>query len=320
MTSQTLVVDVFRAADFAATHGVRYGEPMSFADDMIMDDQYRLAPKSISYGLKLLNTETRLSRADGNGNVVHVDCCLTLMAPDGVTLELLILVEVANDLVADIHLLPLGEISQNTNYRLIGIERHAATRRFAQADGGSFARGTHITMGTGEMRPIEDLKAGDMVLTRDHGRQPIKIIGQSTLRATGQFAPVLIKKGALHNENDLVVRPDHRLFIYQREDILGAGRAEVLIKARHLVDDRTVVRRNGGFIEYFQLIFEEHYIIFAEGIAAESHFIDQRSRGALSDTKGVTIHNRVKHLDYEVQDGLTAQAGIVSVLRRASTS
>ena len=62
-------------------------------------------------------------------------------------------------------------------------------------------------------------------------------------------------KGALHNENDLVLRPDHRLFVYQRKDHMGAGRAEVLIKARHLVDDESVTRRRGGFIDYFQAGF-----------------------------------------------------------------
>jgi hypothetical protein len=49
----------------------------------------------------------------------------------------------------------------------------------------------------------------------------------------GEFAPIVITKGALHNENDLPVSPDHRLFVCQREDKLGAGRSEVLVKVRH---------------------------------------------------------------------------------------
>lgn len=231
----------------------------------------------------------------------------------------MILVEIQDDMVAEVYVLPLGEMLSMVDYRLVGIARHTATKRFAEAASGSFARGTRITMADGAMREIETLKAGDMVLTRDAGRQPVKCIGQATLRATGSFAPVVIKKGALHNDNDLVVRADHRLFIYQRDDSLGAGRAEVLIKARHLVDHATVLRKRGGFIDYFQLVFEQHHIIYAEGIAAESHLVDPHTRGALPDGMAALHHGHRAHLDYEVKDNLIPLAKAAALLRKASS-
>lgn len=318
MSQQTITVEVFHAAQVIACDGVTKGEPLSFADELVMDDVYRIAPAASVTTLDLAPDETGLHRADTGQNLVHLDSCVTLMAPDGATHEALILVEVEDEAIADIFLLPLGELRPTVNYRLVGIERHTATRRFAEAASGSFGRGTRITMSDGRMRPIEKLASGDLVLTRDAGKQPIRHIAHATLRATGSFAPVVITKGALHNEGDLVVRPDHRLFIYQREDHFGAGRSEVLIKAKHLVDHSAVVRRRGGFVDYFQLIFDEHHIIYAEGIAAESHLISPHTRHALPADVSSPDHAHRRHLDYEVKTSLIPVNKAASLLRKAS--
>jgi hypothetical protein len=314
-----MTIDVYAACDVIASEGVMKGEQISFADELIMDDVFQIQQGSPLHPLEVLLGPDGLRRAHQGHNVVHLDCCLTMMAPDGGTVEVLILVETQDDAVADIFVLPLGEMRASVDYRLVGVARHTATKRFAEAASGSFARGTRITMADGEMRRIETLQTGDIVLTRDAGRQPLKCLGQATLRATGSFAPVVIKKGALHNDDDLVVRPDHRLFVYQRQDALGAGRAEILIKARHLVDHTTVLRKRGGFIDYFQLIFEQHHIIYAEGIAAESHLVDPRTRGALPDGMADTDHGHRAHFDYEVKDNLIPLAKAASLLRKASS-
>lgn len=320
MHQSSLTIEVFAAAHIVAIEGATKGEALSFADELVMDDVFALDAGARIIPLDLRFGADGLRRAKTGTNRVHLDSCLTLMASDGGTYEALVLVEVEEDAVAQIFVLPLGELRPHVTYRLVGIARHTATRRFAEAASGSFARGTHITMANGEMRPIETLTPGDMILTRDAGSQPVRHIGQATLRATGSFAPVVITKGTLRNENDLVVRPDHRLFIYQREDHLGAGRAEVLIKARHLIDNTTVIRRRGGFIDYFQLILDEHYIIYAEGIAAESHLVDPRTRHALPEGIGQAIHTRPAHLDYEVKDKLIPAAQAAALLRKASAS
>lgn len=318
MSPKPLTIDVIVADDFVATDGVTVGEPVSFADDLVLDDVYQLDASARMHPLELITADRNLRRADGQGHVVHLDCCLTLMAPDGGTHEALILVEVAEDTAVGVFLLPLGELRAAVDYRLVGLERHAATRRFAEAASGSFARGTRITLADGAMRPIEALKVGDLVLTRDAGKQPVRWIGQATLRATGSFAPVVITKGALHNDGDLVLRPDHRVFVYQREDHLGTGRAEVLIKARHLVNDTTVYRRTGGFVDYFQLIFDDHHIIYAEGISAESHLVDPRTRAALPQEASAQDHAHKPHLDYEVQAHLIPPVKAAALLRKAS--
>ena len=68
-------------------------------------------------------------------------------------------------------------------------------------------RGTGITLSTDALKPIEELEVGEKIFTRDKGVQEIRWIGQSTMHATGDFAPVVIKAGALNNMHDLVVSP-----------------------------------------------------------------------------------------------------------------
>lgn len=324
---------VYPAPQVISTDGVAEGDPISFADELVMDDYYGLVHGARRDRLALVvGTEARQFRIAGDtgagapGNLVHLDCCLTFMAPDGTTFEALILVEVEDDAAAEIYLLPLAPMAEGAEYRLVGVDRQTATRRFAEVACVSFTRGTHITMASGEQRRIEDLTPGDKVLTRDDGPRAVRWVGQTTFRAVGAFAPVVIRKGVLHNENDLVLSPDHRIFVWQRQDRLGAGRSEVLVKVRHLINGDTVYQQDGGFVDYFQLLFDDHQIIYAEGIAAESLFIDSRTRGALPQevtsrlTEGTPGHGRRSHLDYEVTETLLSNPGAVDLLRRASSS
>ncbi|WP_322892702.1 MULTISPECIES: Hint domain-containing protein [unclassified Yoonia] len=320
MTSANVTIDVFRAADMRVVDGVLIGETLSFADELVMDDVYALSATAIVQPLHLVITETGLHRSADAQNAVHLDCCLTLMASDGSTHDALVLVEAAEGLVAAVYLMALGDIVADQRYRLVGVTRQTATRRFAEASAGSFARGTRITMADGQMQPVEALSSGDLILTRDAGKQPLRQIAQATVRATGDFAPVVITKGTLHNDQDLVLRPDHRVFVYQRRDLIGAGRAAVLVKARHLVDGQRVLRRPGGFVDYFQLIFDDHQIIYAEGIAAESHLVDARTQNALPADHRGSPHRHRPHMDYEVAHLLVDPQQAAEVLRRASTT
>lgn len=327
-TPTTQSLQVYRARDFVCSDGVAEGDPISFADELVMDDVYMLASRAQRERLSIILgdgprsfTVSADSAVGGVGRQVHLDSCVTLMAPDSTTYELLILVEVEDGAAEEIYLLPLVPLSVETEYRLVGFDLDAAPLRFAEVACVSFCRGTHITMASGEQRRIEDLQVGDKVLTRDDGPQAIRWIGQTTLRAVGEFAPIVIRKGALHNENDLRLSPDHRIFVYQRQDRLGAGRAEVLVKVRHLTNGTSVVQEDGGFMEYYQLLFDQHQIIYAEGIAAESLLIDQRTRPALPpDATRRGRHEYRAHLNYEVSERLLASGDAVEKLRRASRS
>lgn len=325
-------VPVYTAADLTVVNGANLGDPISFADEIDLDDTYELRVGARLHRLALVPgdgdalTIGAATRRGTPGALVHFDSCLTLMSGNGQTTEILILVEVdGNGHVAQIYALPLAKMTCRTGYSLVGIDTENASQKFAQVACVSFTRGTHITLASGAQSRIEDLNVGDAVLTRDDGVQKIRWIGHSTVRAVGEFAPVRIRAGTLHNENDLLVSPDHRLFIYQRSDALGAGRHELLVRARHLVNGDSVVQEDGGFVEYYQLLFDTHQIIYAEGIAAETLLIDTRTRAALPRelaeklAQSLPGHAQSAHLDFEVSEALLNHPDAARLLKSAST-
>lgn len=323
-------IAALRASDMVVVSGANDGDPLSFASDLIMDDIYELQGDAQPQRLALIcdpdggfrvGSDTEIGRPDAQ---VHVDCLLTLMAQNTPVTEVLVLVQTdAEGHAEEVFAWPLAPLTPKTEYQLVGIDRAQALQKLAQVACVSFTRGTHITLSSGRQRPIEELKPGDEVLTRDDGVQAIRWIGQTTLRAVGEFAPIRIAAGTLNNARDLIVSPDHRLFIYQRTDRLGAGRAELLVKARHLVNGTSVTVDQGGFVDYFQLLFDTHQIIYAEGIAAESMFVDGRTAALLPPTlqdegDGAERHHRDDMKGLEVQEDLLDHPDAAELLRRAS--
>ncbi|MGX9349961.1 Hint domain-containing protein [Shimia sp. W99] len=319
---------VYQADMLRVINGANLGDGLSYSEELVPDDTYVLTSEAEPHSL-LLEADDKgqfLIAGDATlgspGARVFLDCVATFMPPSGDTIEVLVLVEVDEDgNIAEIYGAPLAPLAHKTEYSLVGVDRDIAVTRLAQLACVSFTRGTRITTATGEQKPIEDLRVGDRVLTRDDGPQELRWIGHSTQRAMGEFAPIVITAGTLNNTNDLKVSPEHRLFIYQRHDQIGAGRSELLVKARHLVNGDTVFVQEGGFVDYFQLMFDSHQIIFAEGISAETMQIDTRTRAVLPQDMKEDLpgHERRRHHEYEVHESLLDRPDAAALLKRASS-
>lgn len=137
-----------------------------------------------------------------------------------------------------------------------------------------FVRGTMILTQDGE-KPVEDLTPGDMVETRDNGAQPIRWIGSRTVAAEGRFAPVVIEAGTFGLHRRLVVSPQHRVMLTHWMAELMFGEDEVLVAAKDLVNDCSVRvlaphELPNGEVEYFHILFDQHQIVWSEGLATES--------------------------------------------------
>ncbi|WP_338001342.1 Hint domain-containing protein [Frigidibacter sp. ROC022] len=329
MPAQSL--PVYRSADFTVINGANLGDGLAHAAELMLDDIYALRPHARRHRLALSggNGATLFQLTEGSeigtpGQDVHLDCALTFMCPDGATVEALVFVEVTPDsTIAACYLLPLAPLEPRRDYALVAIDRTSARAKLAEIACVSFALGTHITMANGLQKRIETLSVGDRVLTRDNGPRAIRWIGRQTVRATGTFAPILIAKGALNNSGDLMLSPNHRLFIYQRRDRIRAGRPEVLVRAGHLVNGDTVVQSDGGFVDYFQLLFDQHEIIYAEGIAAESLLIDPRTQPVIPAEVRARLAEgsragRDDRAAFEIGEGLLDASVAADLLRRAS--
>ncbi|WP_323779029.1 Hint domain-containing protein [Leisingera sp.] len=290
LTASLSSVQAYPAERFRVEYGANMGDPLGLLEDLVLDDIYllnspvppqRLGIAAYHDGSFRIAADTALGAP---GAALHLDCLLTLMPDSGPNTEILVMVEVDGDgLIDGIYLVPLAPLQAHMPYTLVKAGRKSARRKLAQSACVSFTRGTRITLATGAQRLIEDMRAGDRVLTRDDGIQEVRWVGQSTLRAVGDLAPILIRKGALNNANDLIVSPAHRLMVYQRSDEIGAGAPEILVRARDLVNGHSVVVLDGGFADYFQILFDHHHIIYAEGIAAESTFLDPVTRPVLPE-------------------------------------
>lgn len=143
-----------------------------------------------------------------------------------------------------------------------------------------FARGTLIGTVEGD-RPVESLHPGDLIRTRDDGPQPLRWIGGRRVPGRGDLAPVVIGKGVLGNRRRLRVSPQHRLLIDGPRAELLFGEREVLVAAKHLIDDRHIRFEPCDHVEYWHLLFDRHQIVLAEGIAAESFHPADQSINAL---------------------------------------
>lgn len=132
-----------------------------------------------------------------------------------------------------------------------------------------FAAGTRIATPYGE-QPVQTLKPGDLVLTRDNGPQPLRWIGRRRTPATDRMAPVQIAAGTFGDHGLLTVSPLHRILVRQAKGELYFGSGEVLVAARDLVDDGAIRRIEGGWIEYVHLMFDDHQILWSEGLETES--------------------------------------------------
>lgn len=192
-----------------------------------------------------------------------------------------------------------------------------APGRFADIASVSFLAGTHLTLANGKQVRVEHLSVSDTLLTLDHSAQPIRWIGVQTRRATGAAAPMRLTEGTLNTSRDLRLSPQHRLFMWQRHEELGAGRAEVMVKAELLVNGDTVLREEGGHIDFYQIVFDGHEIIYAEGIAVESLLVTGQTQSRLPEglTLATSPDAAASAAVLEVSD---RQADMVGRLSRAS--
>lgn len=142
-----------------------------------------------------------------------------------------------------------------------------------------FTPGTLILTQKGAI-PVQDLSAGDRVITRDHGIQTIRWIGATTMSAgyaaaNKRLRPILIRKDALGPDQpaqDMRVSRQHRLLIRDwRAEMLFGEPDGILVPAFALCNDSTIIEeRPTEDITYIHMVFDKHEVVYADGLEAES--------------------------------------------------
>ncbi len=140
-----------------------------------------------------------------------------------------------------------------------------------------FTPGTLISTPHGPVA-VEVLVPGDLVLTRDHGPQPLRWIGRRDLTLADmivqpQLQPVRITAGALGHglpNRDMLVSPQHRMMIEGARAEMLFGDAQVLVAATHLRVLPGVAQVMTRGVSYIHLMFDAHELIEADGAWSES--------------------------------------------------
>lgn len=142
-----------------------------------------------------------------------------------------------------------------------------------------FTPGTLILTPNGQVK-VEDLAAGDRVITRDHGVQTVRWVGHTDVsvvrtQINPNLRPVLIRKDALgpgQPEQDMRVSRQHRILVRDwRAEMLFGAEGGVLAPAFTLCNDSTIREEYPSEpVTYIHIAFDQHEIIYADGIEAES--------------------------------------------------
>ena len=140
-----------------------------------------------------------------------------------------------------------------------------------------FTPGTLIATPRGEV-PVENLKVGDKIITRDNGMQEIRWLGRrdlswNDLAAAPHLKPILIRAGSLGNglpERDMLVSPNHRLLVANDRTALYFDEHEVLVAAKHLTAGKGIHSVDAAGASYIHFMCDRHEVVLSNGAWTET--------------------------------------------------
>lgn len=171
------------------------------------------------------------------------------------------------------------------------------------------ARGTVISTKSGDTA-VEDLRPGDLIKTRDNNYQPLRWIGSCTLnQPDGESGdadyPLRIRADALgpmRPVQDLLVSPRFRILTNHPSCAALFGSSETLAPAVDLLDGDTIMRvRPASGLNFYNLMFDRHQIIEANGLETESYHPGNFGIAVMSLEMQAHLRQILQHLDGDLE-------------------
>lgn len=259
-------------------------------DDILDGDQFNneVGNDPDQFGVATLASGTVVgSITPGSETTVYSEAQFTLTAP-GETTIILHAIEIEGQLVGYLASTPMVE---GVVYDYTGANTVPGNSPVFDDLVGAvcFTSGTMIETLEGP-RPIETLRVGDLVQTRD-GFAAARWIGSrsygaETLSANAKLRPVRIVAGAMGHGlplRDLLVSRQHRMVVSSKIIERVCGTTEALISAIKLTElpgifvDETV-----DSVTYFHILFDKHEVVFVEGTPSESLYTGPEALKALA--------------------------------------
>lgn len=157
---------------------------------------------------------------------------------------------------------------------------------------GGIVEGANVRTPCGPRR-IELVRPGDLIVTRDTGLQPVRMVWSrelscAQLTANPSLAPIRLKPralGPMMPQKDLCLAPDHRVLVPGYRLAGPEQTASCLMEARDLagVSDAAYVDRSAEVVRCFTLIFDTHQIFCVNGLPVESFLPSAGAVASLSE-------------------------------------
>ncbi|MAZ22513.1 Hint domain-containing protein [Roseovarius sp.] len=153
-----------------------------------------------------------------------------------------------------------------------------------------FTPGTLIETAEGP-RAIETLRPGDLIETRDHGLQPLRLlpsrhIDAEELQQRPNLRPVRLRADSIAPgvpSRDTLVSPQHRILSQSLIARRLFGKDEVLVAAVALTKLPGIEQAEDlDEITYIHLVLDEHQVVTGDGLASESFYCGPNAMQALS--------------------------------------
>jgi len=88
----------------------------------------------------------------------------------------------------------------------------------------------------------------------------------------GNFSPIRFDEGALGNDKPMLLSPQHRVLLRGWRAEMLFGEAEVLVSAKHLINDLTIRPAPRRSVTYYHILFDQHELLWSDGALTESFF------------------------------------------------
>jgi len=173
-------------------------------------------------------------------------------------------------------------------------------RRFS----GGIGEGANLRTPCG-LRRIEIVRPGDLIVTRN-GLQPVQMVWKrrvtrEQVALLPDLAPIRLKPraiGPMMPQRDLVVAPDHRLLIPGFRLAGVPDDTSVLTEARAIAGtcDAVFADTSMESVTYYQLVFDRHQVLTANGLPVESFLPDPAAIEALGGEMRDALEERYPEL------------------------
>lgn len=146
-------------------------------------------------------------------------------------------------------------------------------------------QGTLVSTSAGHL-PAEVIEPGMLVNTENAGAQQVLAVLKSQSTASSDDAPVTFPAGCIGNIQSLTLNPQHCIVMTSRQCLELYGVSEVFVPALFLAGGHGTPRP--GPSVFYQLLFREHQIVFANGVMVESFYAGPTERETLdAEAKGL---------------------------------